>query len=227
MKRLLAKPVLTSRMKSEQITECLPQLLEYSPWRPWATEVPAHWDPMLRRLQWSQLKLIISEDTDKIPRDKKQFDTIRLKKRLWSSKQKWENYFSRKRLSSNFLTATNTIKARKKKKRKKTESRILCPIKPAFTYKEHKQICFHASTEALFSNELPESKFWTIKMMIGINISVNKLWILFHRTKIKIESTLYNTLRQCRARLSKRAVRTERAPASLLFSSHGGGWLSV
>lgn len=57
------------------------------------------------------------------------------------------------------------------------ESRIFYPRKPVFTYKEHKQVCFHAWTEAVLSNELPESKFWTIKMTTGINISVSSTYL--------------------------------------------------
>lgn len=79
------------------------------------------------------------------------------------------------------------------------ESRIFYPIKPVFTYKEHKQICFYVWTEAVLSNELPESKFWTIKMMIGINISVSSTYSLTEHSD------------------STETMGTERVPANLLF----------
>lgn len=90
------------------------------------------------------------------------------------------------------------------------ESRIFYPIKPVFTYKEHKQICFHAWTEAVLSNELLESKFWTIKMMTGINISVSSTYLL---TELKYKQRAPHKANT----LSTETMGTERAPANLLF----------
>lgn len=99
------------------------------------------------------------------------------------------------------------------------ESRIFYPIKPVFTYKEHKQICFYARTEAVLSNELPESKFWTIKMMRGINISISSTYLLTELKYKQRAAHKANTLRQHRDNGDRESA------CKPTVSSHGGGCL--